>query len=271
MALQEAVILGIGELGGVFARGFLRSGCVVHPILRNTSIADVRARVPTPSVVLLAVGEQDLEVAIARLPADYRSRVALLQNELVPGTWLRFGIVDPTVAVVWFEKKPGKEVTVVLPTVLSGPRSGVLNDALGALGIPTRVVSPTALPEALLHKNVFIVTTNIAGLDRSGSRGTQSSLTCGELWDRHRDYAISLAREVFHVEVRTLPPAPVGHAYSLDAALETLEQAVRSDPNHVCAGRSAPMRLSRFLGRAGDLATPLARRAAQRANLEING
>ena len=54
------VIIGLGELGGVFARGFLRCGHPVYPITRQMSIAEESQKIPTPALVLVSVQENEL-------------------------------------------------------------------------------------------------------------------------------------------------------------------------------------------------------------------
>ena len=54
------VIIGMGELGELFARGFLKLGYPVYPVLRSMQLATVVSAIPEPELVLLAVGEEDL-------------------------------------------------------------------------------------------------------------------------------------------------------------------------------------------------------------------
>ena len=99
--MARVVVVGIGELGSVFARGLLRCGHTVVPVTRGMSMSEVAARVPEPDLALVAVGETDLDSVLADLPARWRSRVGLLQNELRFLTWRSHGIENPSVAVVW--------------------------------------------------------------------------------------------------------------------------------------------------------------------------
>ena len=66
------------------------------------------------------IREADLDVTLDALPAPWRSHVALVQNDLVPSDWSRHHLLSPTVAVVWFEKKPGRAVKVIRPTLIGG-------------------------------------------------------------------------------------------------------------------------------------------------------
>lgn len=162
------VIVGIGELGGVFARGFLRLGHPVYPVTRTTLMAAVAEAFPEPELVLIAVAEGDLLPLLDALPATWRGRLGLLQNELLPAHWE--GIPAPTVISVWFEKKPSRDYRVIIPSPVFGPRNDLLAAALARLDIPTRILAePDELLFELVMKNLYILTTNIAGLRVGGN------------------------------------------------------------------------------------------------------
>jgi len=245
MAAEKApvVIIGLGEMGGVFARGFLRLGHPVYPALRDTDLAALAAALPDPALVLVAVAEKDVEPALAKLPKPWHANVCLLQNELLPAD---FGhLPDPTVISVWFEKKPGQEPKVILPSPVYGPGARLVHDALGRLDIPVRVLdSAAALEFELVLKNLFILTTNIAGLRTGG--------TVGELWSRHRDTAEAVAGDVI-----ALQEALTGNRYDHRALVEGMVGAFDGDPDHKCMGRSAPARLERALAHADRLGIEL--------------
>jgi hypothetical protein len=101
--MRPVVIVGIGELSSVFARGLLRVGHPVFPVTRRSRPEEVLARAEDAELVLVAVGERDLGPVLDEVPKAFRDRVALLQNELLPRDWRAHGLTDPTVAVVWFE------------------------------------------------------------------------------------------------------------------------------------------------------------------------
>ena len=132
---QPAVIVGIGEVGGTFARGLLRCGHPVVPVLRDTNRQAVAAQVTNPFATLVTVGEADLDHALATLPEQWSERTVLVQNELLPRNWIAHGLQNPTVAVVWFEKKPGRAEKVIIPTPIYGPIAGPLVEALGSIDI----------------------------------------------------------------------------------------------------------------------------------------
>ena len=81
---KPIVIVGIGELGGVFARAFLRKGFPVYPVTRRMNISDQADRIPQPELVLVAVAEKDFKTVMATIPDPWRKDIGLLQNELLP-------------------------------------------------------------------------------------------------------------------------------------------------------------------------------------------
>lgn len=233
-------LIGIGEMGGVFARGFLRTGHAVYPVLRSTPMEDVASQVPDPLLALVAVGESDLTDVMGAMPPAWRPVAGLIQNELLPRDWRAAGIDDPTVAVVWFEKKPGRDVKVIIPSPVHGPRADVVTAALDAVGIPTVVTSDGHhLEFELIRKNLYILTANIAGLVTGG--------TVGELWTDHRPLAQRVAAEVLDIQEWL-----VGHAVDRAMLIDGMVEAFTADPEHGATGRSAPSRLHRALGHAAE-------------------
>jgi len=239
------VLIGVGEMGGVFARGLLRAGYPVYPVNRDVDMDELATSVPEPAMVLVAVGEKDLHPVLDLIPASWRERLALLQNELLPRDWQCHGLEQPTVTSVWFEKKPGRDPKVIIPTPIYGPRAKTLEQALTTLGIPVKLLhSPQQLLHELVLKNLFILTTNIAGLKLGG--------TVGELWSRHRDFARAVADEVLDIQ-----QALTGQAFDRAALMEGMVEAFNGDPEHGCMGRSAPARLNRALAHADELGLKL--------------
>ena len=119
-----------------------------------------------------------------------------------------------------------------------GPAADLLKTSLGTLDIPVRVLADDSeLLFELVLKNVYIVTTNCAGLVTGG--------TVSELWANHRELAESVAREVIQIQ-STL----TGQEFQAEALIEGMLQAFEGDPDHGCMGRSAPARLARALQQA---------------------
>jgi len=63
------VIIGVGEMGGVFARGFLRNGHPVCPGTRDMDMQQEADSIPLPQLTLPAVAEKDLHDTLDRMPA----------------------------------------------------------------------------------------------------------------------------------------------------------------------------------------------------------
>ncbi|WJW75163.1 hypothetical protein QVG61_11815 [Thiohalobacter sp. IOR34] len=249
---QPVVIIGIGELGAVFARGLLRLGHPVFPITRDMDMALESASIPEPALVLLAVAEDDLQPTLSAIPTPWRARLALLQNELLPRDWEAQGLRAPTVISVWFEKKQGMDTKVLLPSPVWGPGAALLQTALEGIDIPARVLdSADELLHELVRKNLYILTSNIAGLVTGG--------TVGELWGHHQQLAREVATEVLQIQA-WLSGQPLDDA----ALIAGMVEAFEADPDHGCTGRSAPARLQRALthAEAAGLAVPRLRAIA---------
>jgi hypothetical protein len=232
---KPVVIIGIGEIGGVFARGLLRSGHPVVPVNRNDDIDQIATQYPDPEAVLLTVAEKDLQPALEAVPEKWRDRLCLVQNELLPRDWQQHDIQKPTVISVWFEKKPGMDVKPVVASPVFGPHAELLYQALEALAIPVdRIDSMENLLFELVRKNLYILTTNIAGLVVGGN--------VAELWQNHRTLAIEVAEDVLAIQSYLT-------AKKLDnkALIAAMLVAFDGDPEHGCSGRSAPARLQRAL------------------------
>ena len=237
---KPVVVVGIGELGGVFARGLLRRGHPVYPVTRDVDLAEQAAALPDPELVLVSVGEAELDAVLASMPAAYLGKLVLVQNELLPRSWQRHRLPEPTLVVVWFEKKPGMDVLVLLPSAVFGPAAQPVAEALEAIGIPTkRLASEDELLYELVRKNLYILVTNLAGLKTGGS--------VAELRSGHPDLVRRVASEVLAIQ-----EGLVGGPLPREKLMEGLFAAFDADPNHKCTGRSAPGRLKRALGHAHD-------------------
>lgn len=278
---EPLVIVGIGQLGAVFAEGFLRSGSPVFPVLRGMSLEAAwheahRVHPHTSPLLLVAVGEDDLGPVLWSLPEGSRGRVILLQNELRPATFWTAGLDHPTACVVWFEKKPGRLASEVRPSVVFGRHSATVARALDLLGLHTVRLSPppgsalsssestgeapefpaTEAAHQLTLKNLYILGLNLTGLDHGG--------TARELQTRYRSQLDAVLEEVLRLERACLAGAPPTSPWSgveLDEARlrQDLDAAIAADPNHAAAGRSAPSRLHRTLAEARNvgLETPV--------------
>jgi len=236
---RPVVVVGIGELGELFALAFLKQGHPVYPVLRGTDLKALAAAVPEPELVLLAVGENDLHPMLESLPASWLGRLGLLQNELLPCDWLRHGIQDPTVIVVWFDKKKGRPFMVPQPSPVCGPKTGLVVQALQAIEVPCHPIPSGELLYELARKNLYLLTINLAGL------ALPPGTTIGELWNGHRELAEQTAKEILDIQ-EWLAQSPLPRQRLMAGMLE----GFAGDPAHICAGRTAPQRLERALGHA---------------------
>jgi ketopantoate reductase len=236
MSKSPVIVIGIGEMGSVFARGLLRLGHPVYPVTRETDMQALAAELPDPAMVLVAVGEAALPEMLAQIPAAWGDKLALLQNELLPADYAQ--LQDPTVISVWFEKKKGQDSKVLVPSPAFGPRAQLLMDALGSLDIATKAIDAAEdMLFELVVKNVYIVTTNIAGLRVGGN--------VGELWQQHEAFAREVANDVIDIQ-----EALTGATFDREALIQAMLVAFKGDLEHKCMGRSAPARLQRALAHA---------------------
>jgi len=237
---KPVVVIGIGEIGSVFARGFLRLGYPVVPVTRDMDMAVVAADVVEPELVVVAVAEKDLHATLAQLPDSWRDKLVLLQNELLPRDWQRHGLTNPTVISVWFEKKKGMDAKVVISSPAYGEFADLIKEALGSLNIPVVVLeSEQELLFELVTKNLYILTTNIAGLEAGGN--------VRELWKNHHDLACHVAGDVLDIQEYL-----IGEEVDRSALIEGMLRAFDGDPEHGCMGRSAPARLARAISIADE-------------------
>ena len=248
---RSVVVVGLGEMGSVFARGFLRSGYTVHPVTRDMEMQAVADDLPEPELVLIAVGEADLHEQLMKVPETWKDRLVLLQNELLPRDWQRHNL-EPTVISVWFEKKKGMDSKVIIPSPVFGKHAQLVADALASIDIAATVLADEA---ALLHelvlKNVYILTTNITGLEVGGN--------VGQLWDEHKLLAESVALDVIRLQ-----EALTGQALDHQGLIDGMVNAFNGDREHMCMGRSAPVRLQRalMLAQQNDLSLKMLERIA---------
>ena len=251
MAKKPVVVIGIGEMGSVFARGLLRLGHPVFPVNRDTDMRALAKELPKPKLVLVAVGEGALAPLLHEIPKPWRKRLALLQNELLPDDYQH--LREATVISVWFEKKRGQDAKVIIPSPAYGPRAQLLARALATLHIPVTLIErPRDMLFELVAKNLYILTSNIAGLRTGG--------TVGQLWAEHQDLARAVANEVILLQERL-----TGSRFNNDDLIAAMVRAFEGDPQHQCMGRSAPARLQRALQHADrfGLELPTLRQIAQ--------
>ena len=236
------VIIGVGELGGVFAKSFLRNGYPVYPVVRSMNVNEVAKTLPNPRLVLIAVAEKDFQAVVTNIPFQWKNRIGLLQNELLPRDWMSHNIESPTVISVWFEKKSGMDYNVLIPSQVFGPGAELIADSLRGIHIPCTVLNSEAdLLYELVRKNVFVFTINIAGM------ALEDGVTTETLWTRHNQLALTIADEVIDVQEWL-----TGATFQRKRLFEGFQEGIKGDPHHKCRGRSAPGRLARMIAAADE-------------------
>lgn len=232
---KPVIVIGIGEMSGVFTRALLRSGYPVYPLTRDISIDDMVNTVKDVEMVLVGVGEKDLDPVLEQMPESWKDKVTLLQNELLPHDWEKHHLIDPTVISVWFEKKPGQDFKVLVPSPVMGPKAKIIIAALAQLGIPAWEVSNAEdMLFELVRKNLYILTTNIAGLEVGGD--------VNSLWHEHRELALKVMDDVLTIQNHL-----TAQEHDRERLIEAMVEAINGDLSHQCMGRSAPARLQRAL------------------------
>lgn len=240
---KPVIIIGTGEMGGVFARGLLRDGYSLIPVNRQTDMQAIATKTPNPEMVMVAVAEKDLQSVLTDLPDPWRENTVLLQNELLPRDWASHRLQQPTIITVWFEKKKGQDYKVLIPSPAYGPKAALLKSSLATLDIPVTVLnSEEELLHQLVLKNVYIITTNVAGLETGG--------TVSELWSSHRELCKNITGDVIDIQEYLTE-----ESFDNKSLINDMLIAFDGDPDHQCMGRSAPARLERALAIAdeGDL------------------
>lgn len=242
---QSSVVIGLGEIGSVFARGLLRLGHPVFPVNRGMPLEHAAKEIPAPLLVVVAVAENDLQSVLEQMPQQWQDRIVLLQNELLPRDWEKFAWAKahpPTVISIWFEKKKGQDSKVLISSPVYGCHAQVIHDALASVDIPvTLLQSKEQLALELVIKNVFILTTNIAGLI------LDKDATVNTLWQHHQALAKSVANEVIDIQEHL-----TGQTFDRNNLINGMVKAMHGDLEHKCMGRSAPDRLKRALLLADD-------------------
>lgn len=243
---EPIVIIGIGELANVFARGFLRCGYPVYPITRGMDLAQEYQQISSPKLVLVTVQENELHSLLEQLPRGWCDKVGLVQNELLPRDWQAHQIETPTVTVVWFEKKKELELTNILRSPSFGSNAAIISNALQAVDVPAPILeNEQDLLYELVRKTVYILTVNIAGL--------VENCTVGNLWNQHKSLALEIAEEVILIQ-----ESLIGKQLPHEKLMNGMVEGIKDCPHRCCLGRSALARLKRALNYAeqANLKTP---------------
>ena len=66
------VVVGIGERGSVFERGFVRPGHPLYPLARDTQTGERAKQLAEPALVVIAVAEKGCHQGLKYLPQSDR-------------------------------------------------------------------------------------------------------------------------------------------------------------------------------------------------------
>lgn len=232
MINEGCIVVGLGELGLLFARGALKSGHAVYPVRRQSAdyqrvSSDVAFGVPT----LIAVGESQMLPALSGL-VGREEDVILVQNELFPRVW-EPQVENPTVAVVWTAAKPGIPLLCGKETVVYGKHAEWFAKIHEPLGLQARAtVDIEELHAELVAKYAFILTINVLGLVHD--------VTVGELFSSFRTEADELL-----VDAIRIAELQLGHEVADDAVIDSVLEASQGLAAMPAKGRSAVSRLAR--------------------------
>ena len=242
---NSVVMIGIGEMAGVFARGLLRIGYPVIPVTRDMSLQQVASEISAPECVIVGVAESDIHDVLAQIPVAWRDRLVLLQNELLPRDWQQHELNNPSVISVWFEKKKGQDFKVLIPSPVYGPHARLIHDGLASLDIPVNILAnETELEYELVIKNVYILTTNIAGLEIATSK---QDADVNDMWTTYQQLAREVANDVIDIQEHL-----TGKTFNRVQLIDGMVKAIKGDLEHKCMGRSAPARLARAISIADE-------------------
>lgn len=253
------VIIGMGELGTLFASGFLKLGFLVAPVTRRVDLAAVDDTIKQPFLCLIATDIGDLGPVFDWLPESWKDRLVLLQNELLPSHWEGRHIKQqPSVVTVWLEKKKDSVVKKRdgLPEVVFSPIPAIgeaLCAALLALDIPCkRVDSFDLMLHCMVMKNLFNCTMNVGGLllDGDGER----KATFSQLLADEKAIARVLADAATIQEVALgVEKATIVKPREL---LPSVKECMSRMPTQICQGRFSKLRTKRAYEARADHEVP---------------
>lgn len=254
--MRDFVVYGVGELGKLLATAALRRGMRVTPITRSQSSDQVLRHISPDTPLLVSVGENDLEAALASLPSSHRGHVILLQNELFPSSWERHGL-RPSVFVPWVLQKRGLPTQVARPSPVFGAQRALVIELLDALSLPHEELHDEAeLAQALVDKYVFILSINALGLAADRTLGDWLDRDQAQVWDMF-DEAARLGERLVGRPI----DRPRAHAAAAEGMRALAQVAAR--------GRTAGERVARALAHAKrlGLSLPLLDRVATQARI----
>ncbi|MFT3928095.1 MAG: hypothetical protein QM778_36540 [Myxococcales bacterium] len=244
--MHDLIVMGIGELGQLYATAALKRGMRVIPVTRAARPEVALQGIPLDTPLLVAVGEADLEPALESLPKPRLDSIILLQNELFPSLWQRFS-ERATVMVPWLLKKKGEPLLVARSTPVYGQFAELAQALHESLGFAVdRLPDMAALEQAIVDKYAFILSVNALGLMRD--------IRLGEwLKDGPQEVQV-LAREAAVLGSRLVSEgarSPSNQPIDLNQTVAQVHAGMLHMAGMRAKGRTAPDRVRRALEHAG--------------------
>ena len=241
----NAAIVGMGQLGRVLGEGLLCSGWTVTAFRRHERDYD---SVNPVDMAVIATGEDDLGQELSSVPSSWlNSKTVLLQNELLPTQWESRSVVDPTIFIVWFSKKPGEVIREYRPSLLHGPLSKEISIAMNSVGVKTELLENNSeLITALVVKNTYIWAQNIVSI------ALKDPLASSVL-AKYRGVLDSVIDEVISVQ-----ESSIGQSLDRSLIIKEVIEVISKDADKKLGGRVARARLERLvkLATSIDVAVP---------------
>ncbi len=234
MERRNAAVVGLGQLGRVTAEGLLSSGWTVTGYRRHEDDYETLDNV---QLAVIATGEDDLLSTLSSTPRSWRdSKTVLLQNELLPAQWQSCHVVDPTIFIVWFSKKPGQTIREYRPSLLFGPRSKEMAMAMEMVGVETEFIpNEEELITALITKNTYIWTQNLVSL-------AVADPLASSVLNQYRNTFDSIISEVIATQELS-----VGIRINRESVTKEVLEVISKDGDKKLGGRTARARLQRLL------------------------
>ena len=133
---------------------------------------------------------------------------------------------------------------VVIPPPIFGKKDTLVFDALAPFKLPSYILDTTeALNYELIRKNLYILITNIAGLEVYGN--------IESLNKDHNEIIQAVSNDVLDIQ-DWLTETTNEHSRLIEGIME----AFNGDPQHCYMGPSAPVHLTRALGFADQAGLP---------------
>jgi hypothetical protein len=247
--MRDFIVMGLGELGALYANAALKLGLRVTPVTRALEPERALQELPLETPLLVAVGEADLESALTSLPKGRLDSLVLLQNELFPAQWERFTSY-PTVMVPWLLKKKGEPLLVARSTPVLGQHADLVLSLHRALGFEAeKLPDEAALRQAIVDKYAFILTVNALGL--------LEDLALGDWLHKAPAQVSTLAREAAALGARLVCEGRELDDFDTNTTVTQVQAGMKAMGAMRARGRTAKERLRRATAHAARFGVPV--------------